>query len=424
MQIRCEATVLSLMILSFSSLTHGQSQDLQDIKIIHRLLGSRVNSQDPQIQTALSQMKNPATRLSALRTLTQQQDAFYKITVKNLASRMSVRTEEVSAPLNDFSATVIGVTRDNLDARELLTGNKIYMADQTRLPQGVTIQSDLYLHVIRSNTHYQDLENNLYRIRLADVLTPVDQQLQRADNDNTNANRVVDLVTNPDPAGLLTSNTWGREHLIMGTNRRAVEYALRSFLCTPMEEAADTQASDARIGRDIDRFPGGDHTRFLTSCKGCHTVMDGFRGAFASWNYDGRFLVHGSLHAGRRGMNNSGIANKLNQNGQEFPQGYQTTNTSWVNNATRGKNISHFGWSKSVPGQGTGTGAFGRLLANSDRFPKCMARRAFVEVCQRSQNVFLNLDSKEVSDLAEVFKSSNYNLRELLIAAATHPNCK
>jgi hypothetical protein len=397
--------------------------DKKNLKVMERLLGSRVNRLDSSTREVLARLNDPTQRREALLSIADQ-EAFYKITVKNFASRMSVRSEEVSAPLNDFSATIIGVARDNRDARELLTGDYIYMADTSRIPvrtpgeEAISIPSDFFRNIVLNNSHYQAIENNLYQLNLKDILIPVPQRVQ-----SDNSIQTGNLVNNPDPAGLLTSNTWGREHLIMGTNRRAVEYALKSFLCTPMEEAADTQASDARIGRDIDRFPGGDHSRFLTSCKGCHTVMDGFRGAFAQWNYNG-FLIHGSLHRNRREMDANGIAVKMNRNAEEFPSGYVTQDSSWVNNATRGKNVSHFSWSNTVPNSGTGAGSFGRLLANSDRFAQCMARRAFVEVCQRSQSVFKDVNTPVVLELAKTFKSSGYKLKELFIAAATHQKCE
>ena len=198
-------------------------------------------------------------------------------------------------------------------------------------------------------------------------------------------------------------------------------------MCTPIENAADTQASDSHIGRDIDRFPGGDHTRFLTTCKGCHTVMDGFRGAFARWNFNNvanGFLVYGGLHPGRFGMNANGIANKMNQNANEFPGGYQTVNDSWVNYATRGKNANKFAWGSDNPQIGQGAGSFGQLLSSSQRFAQCMARRSIVEICQRSQNVFINLDHPAVSKLAQTFIQSNYNLRELFIATSLAEVCK
>ena len=46
--------------------------------------------------------------------------------VKDFAMRMSNRDETVDADLNDFVATIIGATRDEIDSRTLLYGNFYY----------------------------------------------------------------------------------------------------------------------------------------------------------------------------------------------------------------------------------------------------------------------------------------------------------
>ena len=60
---------------------------------------------------------------------------------------------------------------------------------------------------------------------------------------------------------------------------------MNQFLCVTMAEAADSNASDQFIGRDVERFPGGDYNKFLTSCKSCHSVMDAMRPAFGKMDY-------------------------------------------------------------------------------------------------------------------------------------------
>lgn len=422
------ASVLTLTLF-WGDVALAQS-DHKELKLIERLLSSRQDPKAPHVAEWIKGLKNPSTRQSTLDQITRH-DSFLKITVKNMASRMSIRSEEVSAPLNDFSATLIGFTRDDLDGRELLTTSVIYIANPAKIPEGITIRSDFYNNIIRSNQHYADIDSNIYRLNLTDLLMPTPQLLQASPNNN-----VVNLVPNPDPAGLLTTNTWAREHLVAGTNRRAVEFTLRSFLCTPIEKAADTKASDSRIGRDIDRFPGLNgnpeqaHNNFLTSCKGCHTVMDGFRGAFAHLNYDmGRnILVSGSLIPNDLGMQN-GIARKYNLN-NEYASGYVTTDSSWVNNATRDLNQAQFAWKDSSGGRspasvagGTGTQSFGRLVANSDRFALCMAKRAFNEVCQRSQSPLEKVDLPEIKQVADSFVQSGYKLRQLYISAVQNPRC-
>jgi hypothetical protein len=265
--------------------------------------------------------------------------------------------------------------------------------------------------VTRAQNHYSDIDANLHRLRISEVLEPMIQQL------------IVQVAPplaapNPSPAGLLTSFTWAREHLVAGTNRRAYEFTLRSFLCTPIEKAADPGASDSRIRRDIDRFPGGDHQKFLTSCKGCHTVMDGGTGAFAKWNFDSGMVIFGEVFPGRSdlGMNSRGVAIKMNRNDYVFRSGAEVTDDSWVNYANRGARQEFFGWRGAMSGRGLTT--FARMISESDRFPKCMAQRAYQEVCKRSANRLQETVGAEVERLAKVFVDSGYKLDRLFVEAA------
>ncbi len=194
------------------------------------------------------------------------------------------------------------------------------------------------------------------------------------------------LAPNPDPAGVLTSRAFIQAHADAGTNRRLVEYLFRNFMCVPIQEWADSGASDLRIGRDIDRFPGGDHTVFQNTCKACHTVMDGFRGAFARWDFRNGNAINASLAGtGRAGADADGnmVSRKMNKNNNVYSGGYVTTDDSWVNNAIRASNVSLFGWRAPVAGPTNGVQGLGRLIANSQRFSQCMAEKVFDVVCKK-----------------------------------------
>lgn len=368
--------------------------------------------------------------------LATQQAQFLNVTVKSFGLQMSTREETIRIPLNDFAATVMGVTRDNTDARELLFGNFFYAGDAqyqnaplnfTGAANTQNATTTLVDNLVRSNRHYQTMDNG--RNDLGAMLVRVNRQyiLQ---NDNTtgedpNRVRTVALVVNPDAGGLLTTRTWIEAHAIAGTNRRPVEYAVRQFLCLPIEKWADAASSDVRIGRDIDRFPGGDHLKFQSTCKACHTVMDGFRGAWARWNFEDDFANNASVRQGD--SNGQRVVNKLNRNAQVYPGGYITTDESWVNNANRGNNATLFGWrgldrATATPApSGTGVNSFGRLLANSQRFSTCMAKRVFESVCRKS---LPDTELAVYQAMGGQFESTTYNLRQLFQAAALHPRCK
>jgi hypothetical protein len=140
--------------------------------------------------------------------------------------------------------------------------------------------------------------------------------------------------------------------------------------------------------------------------------MDALGGAFArfQWASDGngrRFLQHTP----------GAVANKMNQNGTVYAAGYQTGDDSWLNLARFNQNTS-FGWSDQVEGRGVAT--FGRMLADSQAFSACMAKRAFTEVCRRDP---LPEEGPVIEDLASDFRQSGYKFRRLLMRAAIRPEC-
>ncbi|MEO0336929.1 MAG: hypothetical protein AAF202_11065, partial [Pseudomonadota bacterium] len=211
---------------------------------------------------------------------------FLNTTVKNMAQKMSNRSETIDEVLNDFVTSFIGIVRDQTDARELLTGDFVYAGD----PSQVSVPNESARDILLSNRHYEALEDQMFD--LSKTLVRVDSFNPLTDSNGQDltgqslargeSNSIIPLR---ESAGVLTSRAFMEEHASAGTNRRLVEYAFRQFLCTPIEKWADSSASDARVGGDIARFPSGDHRKYQTSCKSCHTVMDGFRGAFAYFDF-------------------------------------------------------------------------------------------------------------------------------------------
>lgn len=393
-----------------------------------------------------SQIVDMAARISAgdkvgAAKIATSQPQFYSVTVKEMSAKMSSRAESVREPLNDFSASFIGIVRDNTDARELLYGNFYYAYTGTpALPAGVTVRmvdtaANQNTNMLLSNNHFVDLENA--NLNVHEYLTKV--QGQRIPT-STTAN-----IASPeaDVAGVLTQRAFLSAHAVAGTNRRLVEFTFREFMCQPIEGWADTSASDIRVGKDIDRVPGGDPNKFLTTCKGCHSVMDGFRGAFARWDFNAN--VNGVLHSlngvttgGFQPVNSDAtrqVMRKLNRDTPPaatmfvmFPGGWNTVDTSFVNNADRGVNATTFGWRGLAPDgaalstSSSGTNSFGRLIANSKRFSQCMAKRIWDQVCKYS---LPEVDSDIVFvGLAMQFEQNGYKMKDLFETVASHPKCR
>ena len=74
---------------------------------------------------------NPAALLAT------QDPAFYNNTIRNLATPWTNRDQTVFVPLNDYTATVIGMVRDDVPFNTLLTADLIYIADRRRARPGL-----------------------------------------------------------------------------------------------------------------------------------------------------------------------------------------------------------------------------------------------------------------------------------------------
>lgn len=409
-------------------------------RMVERLTGVLVPIDHPLL-TKVEQRILAGDRVGAAKIVTGDNASkepghpdFLNVMVKQLAVKMSNREETIRAPLNDMAASFIGIARDERSAKELLTEDFFYMAD----PRKAQVRSDVYNDLLLSNNHYEDLEKDgwdlgkvLVRVPSPDLPAgfPTGQQIV--------SNGTGGFEPSPDPAGVITSRAFMAAHAIAGTNRRLVEFAFKEFLCVPMIEMADTSASSARIGRDIDRLPGGDSTKFETSCKGCHTVMDGFRGAFARYDF-GAVQTNGktlnivrhtqvnkkgeSFGFSNEAVDKWSVVRKMNHNENTFPNGFEITDESFVNNAVGANNRNLFGWQGANARGGVGVNQFGRMIADSKRFSQCMAKRVYETVCTPGSKS----DSRVtplIDGFANKFEASGYKLRSLFQEVAASPAC-
>lgn len=357
--------------------------------------------------------------------------SFYNITVRDFAAPLSTREESMNTELNDFIATIIGVVRDNLNAKELLTGNYFYMAD----PLKAAVPSNIERDIIKSNLHYSSLAEGGFN--LARILKKTPQVLYNGTN----------IVDNPDPAGLLTSRAFLGAHAIAGTNRRIIEYTFREFLCSPIEKWALSQASDSGVGRDIDRVPGGSATKYVQNCRACHTRMDTLRTAFSYYTFSNNYIkntlvsphsnnfnldenmsdaVITGLRTGDPALSNlpssgnyvSYVVKKLNHNDNVYPGGFVTFNNSFNNIITDPEGLKRFGWRSQLSGKGAHE--FGLMISQSEEFSRCLTRRVFKTLCKREVH-----ESEEniVKSVATDFELKGYQLKYLFKKVAILPQC-
>lgn len=341
--------------------------------------------------------------------LATETDAFVNIVVRDFAAKMSNREQSATAPLNDMITTIVGIARDDLDAREMLSGDFFYYAPDA---PGVT-KKTIDNHVVRTHAHYDELERE--QTNLAKHLT---QSRQMVIGSSGSAMELTDA------AGVLTSRAFMMAHAVAGTNRRIVEYAFSQFLCSPIEEWADTSIPDGYVGRDITRMP---NDLYKSKCVGCHAPMDALRPAFAfvdfAYTNTSGFTEYQKRYTSENldaktvaavPADEQLVPTKFRRGQQVFAEGFIVQDSKWENFTS-----DQFGW--RTPRQGEGMKSFGRMLAHSRAFSTCMARRALHSVC------YFPLEKKApenlVDRLADDFESHGYKLRRLFAQAISQPEC-
>lgn len=316
--------------------------------------------------------------------------AFYNVTLKNFATPWTNRDQTVFAPLNDYSATVIGMIRDDLDFRQLLYGDILYIGS------GVPAYSN------SNNDHYEALEQQ--GADLQTVLT------------GTTQSSVTGLPAGA-TAGVMTSRAAARAFFYAGTNRAMYRFTMLNHLCRDLEQMQDNTRAHDRIRQDVTRSPGGDSRIFLNNCSGCHTGMEPLVQAFAyyEWQYDRNTDPEGN--DGQLIYTPGTVQPKFLQNGSNFEYGYVTPDDSWDNYWRSGPNAL-LGWDTGLPGSGNGAKTMGQELAHSAAFAQCQVEKAFKEVCLREPGN--SADRSQISSMVTSFAASGYRMKQVFAESAAY----
>ena len=421
-----------------ASQAHADASD-QAQRLFQRIAGVPISLSDARLAQMISLIQQGNMLGAAM--IAAADDGFSNITVRHLVTPMSNRDQSILVPLNDFTSTFIGVARDDIDARELLTGNYIYKAldpvNAASFPNlvpvnatipvtttdaaGVSTTVNVSIHtdefVYRSNTHFKFLDDN--KINLAKSLSKGAQKVfigvgQTAASANVGVAAGVAPQLLTDNAGLLTTRAWAEAHYDAGTNRRAMAQSLNQFACYDLAALRDANVIDDRVRKDVDRVPGGSTQTFLTQCRTCHAMMDAMGGAFASFDYSvqngGSYMLYSP----------NAVQFKMNRK-PAYTDGYQTTDDSWLNRYNNADNAARFGWKNDGASfSGKGLHSMGVALANSNAFARCMSIRAFTEVCRRPPSAS---EDAVINALSGNFISGGYKLKNLISAAAVVPSC-
>jgi len=386
---RTRGIVLATMALLLSTQGLASSRD-QAQRIHNRLAGVPA---DASTLDTMANMIDGAGGPQAAAELAMEHPAFYNVTLKQFATPWTNEAQDVFVPLNDYTATVIGAIRDDVDFRRILYADLLYVGNAS--PAAAA----------DSNAHYRNLENQ--HADLKEILQPSSQVSQYG----TPSEAV---------AGVLTSRAAAQAFFYAGTNRAMFRFTLMNHMCRDLEQVKDVSRPSDRIRQDVSRSPGGDSRIFRNNCIGCHSGMDPMAQAFAYYDWQGEQEGDG----GRMLYNTSSDADtgtrvqgKYLINSNNFPWGYITPDDSWDNYWREGPN-ANLGWDASGEGHGNGAASLGRELAHSETFATCQAEKVFEAVCLRKPAD--SADTQQLATMTAAFKNNNYRMKTLFGDAAVY----
>ena len=311
--------------------------------------------------------------------------SFYNVTLKNFAAPWTNRDRSVFVPLNDYTATVVGMIRDDVPFNTLLSADLLYIGSGNL---GLPAYSN------GNNDHYEQMEQ-----RGLDMMTGLTAVTQSS---------VTGLPPNA-TAGIMTSRAAAEAFFIAGTNRAMFRFTLLNHMCNDLEQVHDVRLPPDRIRQDVARSPGGDSRLFLNNCIGCHSGMDPMAQAFAYYNFN---ATTGSIE-----YTPGQVQPKYFNNDANFPFGFRTPDDSWQNYWRAGQN-RFLGWDPTLPGSGNGAKALGEELANSEAFASCQVKKVFRAVCLRQPEDAA--DRARVDQMVVSFTSSGYRMKQVFAETAEY----
>ena len=382
------ALLLSLLCLLLAAAASAQMDDIDRARRMHdRLAG--VPPDDVTLAEMASHIGNGDADLAA--ELAMQNPNFYNVVLKNWITPWTNEDMTVFAPLNDYTATVIGMIRDDVPFNLVLSEDIIYTGANGLVDPN---------YQQTSNDHYVALESQGIDLSDSGLL------VQR-----TQSGLPGSQLSSSDAAGIVTTRAAAEAFFPDGTNRAMWRFTSINFLCRDLEQMNDITRGGDRIRQDVTRSPGGDSEIFLNTCFGCHAGMDGLAGAYAYFDWD-------PDQGDGRLVNTPGIVQeKYLIGGNTFPLGYITTDNSWINYWREGPN-SLLDW-RGASDRGFGAKSLGAEVAATRAFSVCQVEKVFEEVCfsgPKSQT-----DRDAIEDIADEFEENGiYRMKSVFASVAEH----
>jgi hypothetical protein len=396
---RVAVSAVRLLLLLSLSVSVAEAGPREQAKRLHdRIAGVPPDSAtlDSMAASITSNNANAAAQLAL------DNPAFYNVTLKNFVTPWTNEEQTLFEPLNDYTATVIGVVRDNLDFRRIMYDDILYVGKSSL---GLPSYSN------SNNNHYEAMESQGVDLKSGLV--------------KTTQSSVTGLPAAA-TSGVITSRAAAKAFFIDGTNRAMFRFTLLNHLCNDLEQIKDVTRAPDRVRQDVSRSPGGDSRIFLNSCVGCHAGMDPMVQAYAYYDYEYNETTDPDAINGQLVYNSVGavdaetgsrVQGKYLINAGNFKYGYVTTEDRWDNYWRHGPNAL-LGWDTSLSSSGSGAKSLGMELASSDAFASCQVKKVFKAVCFREPGN--SADRNKVDAITASFKSSNYNLKQVFADTAIY----
>jgi hypothetical protein len=381
--VRAAACAGALTLLGGYALAANPNAD-QATRIYNRIAGV------PPTAAQLAQMT--ATDAVSAALIATNDPLFYNNTIRNLAAPWTNRDQSVFVPLNDYTATVVGMVRDNVPFNTLLSADLVYIGDG---------KSGEGTYSPANNAMYDALDANN-----ADLSVHLVSSTQSA----------LSGIPATATAGIMTTRGAAAAFFINGTNRAMFRFTMLNHLCNDLPTVMDTTRPPDRIRQDVTRSPGGASSLFLNNCIGCHSGMDPMAQAFAYYNFSNIDPTTTDT-TGQIVYTAGQVQPKYHINNTNFPQGYNTMDDSWNNHWRTGPNYI-LGWSATLPGSGSGAKSMGQELESSAAFTSCQVTRVFKDVCLRAPNSAA--DFTQVASMITSFQAHNYSLRQAFAEGAAY----
>ena len=306
---------------------------------------------------------------------------FYDATLKEFINPRTNRNQSAFVPFNDYTATVIGMIRDDVPFNTVLSADILYTVNASGLPAPSPANND----------HYATAEAD--GIDFSSALT------------QTTQSAVYGTPTQA-TAGVWTTRAGAAAFFVLGTNRAQFRFTMLNYLCHDMQTVMDNTRPTDRIRQDVARSPGGDSRVFLNNCAGCHSGMDPMAQAFAY--YDFSATTNQLVYTPGR------VQPKYVKNPQNFVWGFVTPDDTWSNRWRSGPNAD-LGWSSSLPGSGEGAKSLGQELENTAAFANCQVVKVFQQVCLRAPTS--TADQTTIAAIQSGFQSG-YDLKQVFQQSA------